>query len=217
MSNELTTTDSYTAPVPAADVNTINYNPIFPVMTATVKLDLPVATLCEDSLKLAGDQKNYEGGYTTFFNNQNIDHIRGVTELRQAIFGVCSAFGREMKYEANYDKCSIHLWVNVMKKGGYHPPHNHARSVFSGTFYAKVDETTSGLILINPTQPLRNHDPLVRAEDAGPFTSETLLMRPEVNTMIIWPSWLMHSVPQMDSDETRISFSFNVDYLPPGA
>ena len=122
-----------------------------------------------------------------------------------------------MKYEANYDKCSIHLWVNVMKKGGYHPPHNHARSVFSGTFYAKVDETTSGLILINPTQPLRNHDPLVRAEDAGPFTSETLLMRPEVNTMIIWPSWLMHSVPQMDSDETRISFSFNVDYLPPGA
>lgn len=215
--NALTTTEiSYTAP-DTSEFNKLNYTPIFPVLTTSVKLDLPIAEMKAGLLSLAAGQKNYEGGFTTFFNNQDLDHITGIKQLKEAIYGVSCAFGRELKYECNYDKCSIQLWVNVMRKGCYHPPHHHARSVFSGTFYVECNDSMSPFAFINPTRDFRNHDPIVRPQDAGPFTSETMMIKPVVGTMNVWPSWLHHFVPEMTVDGPRVSLSFNVDFLPAGA
>lgn len=197
--------------------NVINYNPVFPVMTSNVILDLPVEDMSHDILQLATDIKNYEGGFTTYFNKQNIDSVRGVKELKEAIYGVCCAVGRELKYEMQYEKCSIELWASVMRRGGYHPPHAHPRSTFSGTFYARVDDKMSPLVMMNPTTPFRSHDHVIRPQDVGPFTSDTLMLKPAVNTMFIWPSWMHHFVPEMTESGPRISLSFNVDFLPPGA
>ncbi|NBX49448.1 hypothetical protein EBT25_05790 [bacterium] len=195
----------------------INYEPIFPLMTASVKLDLPIQDMAVDVLELAKQEKNYSGGYTTYFNKQVVDMLRGVSDLKETIYGVCAAFGRELKYELNYDRCAIELWASVIRKGGYHPPHNHARSMFSGTFYVNVDADMSPLVLMNPTTPFRMHEGFVRDADKGPFTSDVLVLKPENNQMIIWPSWLNHYVPEMEVDKSRIAFSFNVDYLPIGA
>lgn len=200
-----------------SEFNKLNYSPIFPILTTTVKLDLPVAEMKAGVLSLAKDQKNYEGGYTTFFNGQDLDHINGIKQLKEAIYGIACAFGRELKYEANYEKCSIQIWANVMRKGCYHPPHHHSRAVFSGTFYIECDDTMSPFIFVNPTRDMRNHDPVVRPQDAGPFTSETMVIKPQVGTLNMWPSWLHHFVPEMAVDGPRISLSFNVDFLPPGA
>lgn len=208
--------DNTEVQAPEMQKNVINYTPVFPVMTASVLLDLPVEDMIQDVLQLATDTKNYEGGYTTFFNKQNIDLVRGVKELKEAIYGVTCAFGRELKYEMNYDKCSIELWVSVMRRGGYHPPHNHPRSTFSGTFYARVDDKMSPLVMMNPTSSLRMHDHYIRPQDAGAFTSEAMTVKPVNNTMHIWPSWMSHYVPEMVESGPRIAFSFNVDFLPPG-
>jgi uncharacterized protein (TIGR02466 family) len=206
---------SYTAAT--TEFNKLNYQPIFPTLITTVKLDLPVAEMKAGLLQLAGESQNYEGGFTTFFNRQELDHVSGIKQLKEAIYGIACAFGRELKYECNYDKCSIQLWVNVMRKGGYHPPHNHARSTFSGTYYAEVNDNMSPFVFFIPTKDLRMHDPVVRPEDAGPFTSEQMIIKPETGSLSMWPSWLYHHVPQMNVDGPRVSLSFNVDFLPPGA
>lgn len=212
MSNEVATTQ----PDPNA-VNVINYNPVFPTMFADVKLDLPVVDMATDILALAQDTENYDGGYTTYFNNQNIDHVRGIAELRQAIFGVVTSYARELKYELNDNKVSIQMWASVMRKNGFHGVHNHPRSQFSGTFYVQCDETMSPIVFHNPTAPFRMHEPLVgRPQDHTPFTSPSLMIQPRVGSMIIWPSWIYHHVERMRVDGPRISISFNVDSLPPG-
>lgn len=214
MSNELTTTQEATQ---EPQKNVINYNPIFPIMMAEVLLDLPIEHMVEDVLKLSNvNDDNYAGGFTTYFTKQDIDHIRGVKELKEAIYGISSAYGRELKYEANYEKCSIQVWANVMRKDGYHVYHNHQRSVFSGTFYARTDDKMSPLVFHNPTMPLRSKEPEVRPQDKSAFTSETMMVTPKNNTLVLWPSWLCHEVPKMTESGPRISFSFNVDYLPPG-
>ena len=216
--NALVTTDTpaYTAEMATEDYNKINYEPVFPTLTLSVKLKVPTDKMASELIALAGDVQNYEGGYTTFFNGQSIDHISGVKELKEAIYGVACAFGRELKYECNYEKCSIQLWANVMRKGNYHAPHHHARSIFSGTFYAQTDDQMSPFVMINPTRDNRMHEPVIRNEDVGPFTSETLMIKPKVGTMNMWPSWLYHYVPSMAVDGPRVSLSFNVDFLPPG-
>ena len=215
MSNELTTTEQTTQEAPAKNV--INYVPVFPVLTANVLLDLPVEHMVEDVLKMVGDQKNCPGGYSSLYNNQSIDNLRGVKELREAIYGVSCAFGREMKFEANYDKSSIQLWVDVMRRGNYHTTHNHPRGVFAGTFMIRSDPKMSPVTFVNPNATHRMHDPFVRQEDLGPFTADAMVINPEVGSLVIWPSWLQYQMPEMTEPGPRISFGFNIDFLPPGA
>lgn len=216
--NDLITTEqvmSYSGP--SESQRTINYNPIFPVLTCEVELDLPLDLINADALKLAGDQKNYEGGFTTFYDRPEIEKITHMNGLRQAIYSVAVHYAGEADYELNVNKCSVDLWVSVMKRGGYHPQHNHPRSTFSGTFYSLVDEKTSPLILLNPTNAMRMHDPHPKQEQHSPFAAGNYMIQPKQGYLYLWPSWLEHFVPEMQVDRDRISFSFNIDFLPLGA
>lgn len=224
MSNELAyiedvpaETGSYTGPAPDPDLNKISYNPVFPILTAKVKLNLPVADMCTDIMRMASKTKNYEGGFTTLINNVSIDNVRGISDLKQAIYGVTTSFGRELKYECDYDKCAIRVWATVMRRGGYDVTHSFSRSIFSGVFFAKAVEKSSPIVLSNPTTVYRSHEPPVRNEDKGPFTSENLMLPPEENHMVIWPSWMNHFVPEMQDAGPRITIGFTVDFLLPGA
>lgn len=210
--------DTTAAPDPTA-LNTLFYNPIFPTLTAQVNLDLPVQKMAADSLQYAAGRENYEGGYTSFMTRDNLDNeIAGMTELKSAIFGISQSFAREMKWEVNAEKCSIQVWLNVMKKGGHHGHHNHPGSVFSGVFYVQGDEEASPLAFQSPIAFFRMHEPRVqRAEDMNAFSALDLFIPVKVNSLLIWPSWLLHNVPLNKSSIPRISFSFNVDYLPLGA
>jgi uncharacterized protein (TIGR02466 family) len=214
MSNEVTTQQETDMDAK----NTIFYNPVFPIMTASINLDLPVEDMASGIYQLASDIKNYEGGYTTFHNGQSIDHIRGIPELKEAIYGVVMSFTRELKVEVNPNKCSIQLWASVIRRDGHHGVHHHPRSMYSGTFYVNVNENSSPLVLMNPTMQMRVHDPVPsRPQDLGPFTSESLAIKPKNNQLILWPSWLMHHVPVHTDSAPRVAISFNVDFAPNGA
>lgn len=212
MSNQLTTTEERGEP----QVNVINYNPVFPTLMAEVLLDLPVEDMMEDLLKLGVNEDNYSGGYTTYFNRQNIDNIRGVKELKDAIYGVSCSYCRELKFETDYDKCSIEVWANVMRKGGYHIPHHYNKKIVAGTFLVRSVEDMSPIVFHNPTSMLRGKEPVFLPKDATPFTAEKMVITPKVNTMLIWPAWMVHEIPKMEVSGPCISFSFNVDFLPVG-
>lgn len=218
MSNELTTVQPQTENQPDPNaINVINYNPVFPTIIAQVMLDLPVQDMAADLMNYANDRDNYDGGFTTYFDRSSIDHLRGVTQLKEAIYGVSASFMKEMKYQVNLEKCSIQLWVNVMKKGGFHGIHNHPRSVLSGTYYVQTTEECAPIIFENPLNIYRGHDCVVeKPDDYSPFTAPLMAINAKPNTMLLWPSWLFHHVPRHNSNFPRISMSFNVDYLPVG-
>ena len=213
----MSTTPEQTSNEEQNQINTIYYEPIFPVLTAKVKLDLPVEDMARDLLQMEAD-KNFSGGFTTFFNKQSIDHIAGYQQLKEAIYGVSLSFAREHKFEVDPEKCAIWTWASVMRKGGYLPSHNHPRSHFSGVFFIKRDPGSAPLIVESPTIPLRMHEPpITNPENYGPFTSPVLTLTPEDNTIMIWPSWLYHQIPLIMDDSPFITISFNIDYLPAGA
>ena len=212
MSNEVTTTEQ-TEP----QLNVISYNPIFPVLTGSVLLDLPVEDMAEDILKLSNNESNCPGGYCSLFSNQSIENVRGVKELRDAIYGISCAVGRELKYEANYEKSATNLWFDVMRRSNYQTNRIQPRNVFSGTFIVRAEAKMSSIVLVNPNLINKMHDPFVRNEDFGPFTADGMILEPKVNTLYFWPAWLQYQVPEMTEPGPRISFGFGIDFLPPGA
>lgn len=199
----------------------IEYTPLFPTPLAQVTLDLPVEHMAKDILDLVKDEENYYGGYTTYYNQRNWEHVAGYKEMQEAVYGACVAYETEMKYPFDPEKGGMFMWFNVMrgKKGEMHGIHHHPCSRVSGTLYVKTSEKTAPIVFHNPTSPFRMHEPGISdVKDANMFNALQYPIQPKNNLLLMWPGWLYHEVPplQQDTGDVRISISFNVDFLPPG-
>ncbi len=102
-------------------------------------------------------------------------------------------------------------WININPKGGSNASHHHQPNDWSGVFYVEqpeISEGASGMIeFINPCQ---QSSELARKgfSDAGfePFYR----IRPKVGEIVIFPSYLVHSVYPNESDSDRISVAYNI-------
>jgi len=93
------------------------------------------------------------------------------------------------------------MWTNIRKTNQPHPPHVHANNDYSGIYY--IDECTSTFFLDPRQQNLTT--------DLG-FNQPVRKIRGEPNKCVIFPSWLMHWVPNNDQPTDRKTISFNIKY-----
>jgi uncharacterized protein (TIGR02466 family) len=217
--SEMTQTTEVTTTEQEGGNKQVQFVPVFPTLIADIRnVGLNTQGLVTDAIQLAGDTVNYEGGFTTYFTKHDIESsIRGVKELKAAVYGVAMAYCDQYKYEIDREACNIHLWVSVIRKGGWHGRHIHPRSQISGTYWAQADDKAARIVFCNPTAGLRMHEPYIAPNDLQEFTSPTLTIQPESDMMMMWPSWLEHEVmPSEEQERPRVAYSFNIDFLPPG-
>ena len=117
---------------------------------------------------------------------------------------------------SNYTLQLSNLWMNVNRKGSYNMLHTHAGCIMSGVYYAKVPECCSGelkFVRDLKDQCLKEYwgcnENFDRHEK--PYNMLEWYLQPKENTMVVFPSWLMHSVDASSSDDDRISLSFNIN------
>jgi uncharacterized protein (TIGR02466 family) len=123
--------------------------------------------------------------------------------------------------EEHLEKCGYHpyditipnMWINVMDEKSCHPPHTHYGYTFSGTYYVDIPEGSGEIILHN--QNTNNHSQVLfhvktfKDVNAGQFKLPV-----EDGTLVIFPSYLRHSVGYMPFKGTRRSISFDVTCRP---
>tara|TARA_R100000234_G_C4943338_1_gene153915 strand:- start:399 stop:755 length:357 start_codon:yes stop_codon:yes gene_type:complete len=95
------------------------------------------------------------------------------------------------------------MWFNVNGRNHYNAKHTHSTPNFpctiSGVFYISIPKPGMGNITFY------NDAPSYMKE----LHSKSMSIEPKENALILFPSWLEHSVSQSKSDEPRISMSFN--------
>ena len=99
-------------------------------------------------------------------------------------------------------------WATVLARGAAHKAHRHPNNFLSGVYYVRTD---AGADRIN------FHDPRPQATVIRPpvveLTAENtdqVVVRVHSGTLLIFPSWLEHSVDVNPNEAERISISFNV-------
>ena len=99
-------------------------------------------------------------------------------------------------------------WATVLAKGASHRAHTHPNNFLSAVYYLR---TPAGADSIN------FHDPRSQAGIIRPpvveLTAENtdqVVVRVTNGTLLLFPSYLQHSVDANSSDEARMSISFNV-------
>ena len=144
---------------------------------------------------------------------QSPETLHRVEELRPLFEYIC-----QMSFKAAEDldfvECDVALtsaWLNVNdSRQCMNSEHVHG-DVLTGVFYLKAPEGSGKLCLVNPGINRMWSGGLLTSQK-NQYTGE----RREGNIMI-FPSYLPHSVETNDHDEERISISFNIIVLPKGS
>jgi len=105
---------------------------------------------------------------------------------------------------------AVETWANVSERGGSNQQHSHPGSFWSAVYYVRIDPGEGGeLILHDPRMPVLNmHAPQLRFRSAG---SEQLVQTsPSAGMLVLFPSWLGHSVRPYLGDGLRISVAINL-------
>ena len=99
-------------------------------------------------------------------------------------------------------------WININRKGASNVPHTHAASFLAATYYIKTPPLCGDLCFYNPRSPILFSLKWSRYTNEN---SSIWKVGPKVGKLIIFPSDLLHGVEPNQSDEPRISLSFNIN------
>lgn len=99
-------------------------------------------------------------------------------------------------------------WATVLAKGAIHKAHSHPNNFLSGVYYVR---THPGADTINFHDP-RNQAGVIRPPVVMLTAENTdqVVVRVTNGTLLVFPSYLEHSVDANMSEEERISISFNI-------
>ncbi len=99
------------------------------------------------------------------------------------------------------------LWANINFEAYAHHQHNHPNNHLSGVYYAKAAPGAGDIIFYDPRPQAHLMEPAVVA-----YTPPTVAMhrfKPEEGLLLLFPSWLEHSVDPNLSGQERVSLAFN--------
>ena len=123
--------------------------------------------------------------------------------LRQAIRSGCtSALGEMGVRDIPF---RLQSWINMHDRGGFNFLHVHEGCLLSGCFYLKVPAGSGKLVFRDP-RPGVIHG---YVKGAVPNGYSDIQLTPDAGLLVLFPSWMEHFVEPHDSDEPRISISFN--------
>lgn len=126
-----------------------------------------------------------------------------VTSARQAVAGILKFLS------IGYDAVELTAcWATVLAPGAAHRIHRHPNNFLSGVYYL---QTCAGADTIN------FHDPRAQTGIIRPpvtaltaVNTDQVVLQVHDGTLLVFPSWLEHSVDASAGERERISISFNV-------
>lgn len=204
----------------------LNLDYIFPTPIWWVDLDIDVAKMQEICYGIAESMPSKSRSNRGLMNYQSPDFfgeelIKGEPEedefahlLRCIKTSANAAFDTFESQVTTLDFANV--WININNKGGYNEIHTHPGSLMSGAFYVKVPpEGDAGHICFhrNSMEAYTIHS-LGLAEDLStaetPHTFATWTYPPKEGRLVLFPSWIPHGVRENETDQDRISISFNL-------
>jgi len=114
---------------------------------------------------------------------------------------------KKLGYACQFDLSTS--WCTKNIKGENVPSHKHKNCWFSGVYYyGDYDENSGKLFIESPLSSLSSFDDMI--VDPNKFNTHISVLSPKKKRMIIFPSYLMHSIDIHNSDLIRYSLAFNI-------
>tara|TARA_R110002020_G_scaffold243410_1_gene456891 strand:+ start:231 stop:821 length:591 start_codon:yes stop_codon:yes gene_type:complete len=101
------------------------------------------------------------------------------------------------------------MWANINPPGGMNRAHQHPNSLWSGVYYIKAPKNCGHLKIDDPRASAAMYRPKQKEGPVPERLFRETHYEPVAGRCIMFPSWLMHCVDPNESNDIRISVSFN--------
>ena len=180
----------------------------FPTLVYGKDVELNNHQLAQDMINWSNQDKgvsktNVKGWHSTTDMHKKPEYSQLVTELMR--------MQKEIYNNEHIDRHAIlgNMWANINPPGGMNMPHIHPNALFSGVYYVKSNPKSGRLKIYDPRPGAQMYMPTRKPGDPGRDMWRDGNIEPIEGRIIMFPAWLWHSVEPNQSDNTRISVSFN--------
>ena len=101
------------------------------------------------------------------------------------------------------------MWANINPKEGSNQSHMHPNSLFSGVYYVKSNPQAERLKIYDPRAGVQIVMPVRKKGQPPRHLWRDANIDPIPGRIIMFPAWLWHAVEPNQSNDIRISVSFN--------
>ena len=101
------------------------------------------------------------------------------------------------------------MWANINYPGGYNRPHVHPNCLFSGVYYVKANKNSGVFVANDPRPGIQTMMPTRKQGRPPKHLWREVHLEPIPGRIIMFPAWLWHCVEPNQSNDIRISISFN--------
>ena len=177
--------------------------PIYCNLTQDFKNLQQEINLCCNSIefKKHNGWGNYNHSLSSPDFGENIIDTRNLINLKNEInFQV-----KQYTSQFSDTEFNIHIldsWITNTAPGEHTVVHNHGNSDISGVYYFKAIDHSGNIYFLNPNTSLMTSY-FLKPDDYVEYP-------PTQGLFILFPGWMHHGVRSNDSDENRISVSFNI-------
>jgi len=161
-----------------------------------------IKILDEEEKNNKGVIKSNKGGFQTDFINDRFIQESFLKKSIQLLSIYFESKKKNIKVEIKG------LWINKNLKNDYNSMHVHPNSSFSGVYYLKTVDKGGELVFSNnDVSSIFNENSLFFK---NPEFEDIFIVTPQKNNFILFPSHLQHYVKPNQTEESRISVSFNI-------
>jgi len=100
-------------------------------------------------------------------------------------------------------------WFCVNQPGNYFDIHNHPNNVISGVFFMRGEDDSGNLTFHKPYASINQIQPDIIFDSQNVRTFKTVIAPFIKYNLVLFPSYLQHSVEKNSSKKNRVSFAFN--------
>lgn len=191
---------------------------IFPKPFWNSLLEVNIGNLqkeCYEIRKNIPSQKKSNSGQNSY-HSPNLINFQNPPEILKLMKQITKCIQTIHQQSRRENVRLVDFWININGKGGSNVPHTHPGAKYSGVFYIKVPQVMKGgnLLFIKDYNErfLQSEENMGFFKEGYKFLPNDLPkipVKPVEKLLIVFPSWLPHSVEPNDTDEERISLSFN--------
>ena len=141
---------------------------------------------------------------------QSSQVLHELEEFRELVETIRAATADALEYlRVGYGDFEITgCWANVNAPGAVHGIHSHPNNYFSGIYYVQVPKGGDTVSFHDPRIQTAILRPPVRELTAD--NADQVVVAVRSGMLLVFPSWLQHSVEANRGKRERISLSFNI-------
>tara|TARA_B100000989_G_scaffold297946_1_gene285376 strand:- start:2544 stop:3134 length:591 start_codon:yes stop_codon:yes gene_type:complete len=154
------------------------------------------------------NKSNVKGWHSKDFDLNDEEPKKFISFISQSIEQVI----KDMNWEKEKQTIKINnMWAIINTGGSANLRHQHGNSTISGAYYIKAPKNSGDIVFYDPRPaPIYSHPNTIGSNF---LNAQINSISPKEGALILFPSFLDHSVNENISSDERIVISFNIKII----